>query len=109
MAKKKFDVLVNITVATTISDVEAENEEQAETIARNWIGDDYMHYVKQAEMLADYEVVEVNQQDGGEDTDEEDDVTSAADTICGVCRYRSETTCEQCPVRKTIDNYRANN
>ena len=66
MAKKKFDVLVNITVATTIEGVEAENEEQAETIARNWIGDDYMHYVKRAEMLADYEVVETHEQDEDE-------------------------------------------
>lgn len=109
MAKKKFDVLVNITVATTIEDVEAENEKQAETIVDNYIGDNWEGYVRQAEMYVDSEVVEVNEQDGGEDTDEENDVTSAADTICGVCRYRSETTCEQCPVRKTIDNYRANN
>ena len=108
MEKKKFDVLVNITVATTVYDVEAENDEQAETIAKNYIGDDYTYYLKEADMLVDYEVVEVNEQDGG-DTDEEDEVTSAADTICGVCRYRSESTCEQCPVRKTIDNYHANN
>ncbi len=71
MAKKKFDVLVNITVATTISDVEAENEEQAETIARNWIGDDYMHYVREAEMYVDSEVVETTET--SEDDDEADD------------------------------------
>lgn len=69
MEKKKFDVLVNITVATTISDVEAENEEQAETIARNWIGDDYMHYVREAEMYVDSEVVETTE------TSEDDDTT----------------------------------
>ena len=51
-------MLVNITVAVKIDDVEAETEEQAETIAKNWIGDDYMHYVRQADMMADYEVVE---------------------------------------------------
>lgn len=58
MTKKKWNVLVNITVAVKIDDVEAETEEQAETIAKNWVGDDYMHYVRQADMLADYEVVE---------------------------------------------------
>lgn len=72
MGKKKFDVLVNITVATTIEDVEAENEKQAETIADNYIGDNWEGYVRQAEMYVDSEVVEVNEQDGG-DTDEEDD------------------------------------
>lgn len=58
MAKKKWNVLVNVTVAVKIDDVEAETEEQAETIAKNWVGDDYMHYVRQADMMADYEVVE---------------------------------------------------
>ena len=67
MEKKKFDVLVNITVATTVCDVEAENKEQAENCAKNYIGDDYMYYVKDADMLVDYEVVEVNEQDTDED------------------------------------------
>lgn len=58
MAKKKWNVLMNITVAVKIDDVEAETEERAETIAKNWVGDDYMCYVRQADMLADYEVVE---------------------------------------------------
>ena len=61
MGKKKWNVLVNITVAVIIDDVEAETEEQAETIAKNWIGDDYMYYVKQADILADYEVVETKE------------------------------------------------
>lgn len=71
MKKKTFKVLVNITVATTIEDVEAMNEGQAETIAKDWIADDYMHYVRQADMLADYEVVDVNEQDGEDDVDDE--------------------------------------
>ena len=44
--KKKFQVLVNITMSNTI-EVEAENEEQAETIAKNWLRDYPCHYANE--------------------------------------------------------------
>lgn len=91
MTKKKFNVLVNITVATTISDVEAENEEQAETIADNYIGDDWERYVREAEMYVDSEVVEVNEQDGGEDTDEDGEVERLAEAYNALtCAQKDE-------------------
>lgn len=91
MAKKKFDVLVNITVATTIEDVEAENEKQAKTIADNYIGDNWEGYVREAEMYVDSEVVEVNEQDGGEDTDEEDEVERLAEAYNALtCAQKDE-------------------
>lgn len=46
--KKKFEVTVNITMSNTIS-VEAENEEQAEAIAQNWMDDDPYLYASEAE------------------------------------------------------------
>ncbi len=30
----------------------------------------------------------------------------AVDIVCGDCNYRSEDTCETCPVRKTWDDMR---
>ena len=35
-----------------------------------------------------------------------DKFIDAVDTVCGICYSRSEETCENCPVRFTVDNYK---
>lgn len=60
--KKKFNVTVHITMWNTI-EVEAENDEQAETIAGNWLGDDPYYYAKEdnGAHCEDYFVVEARE------------------------------------------------
>ena len=48
---KKFNVSVDITVSATV-EVEAANEEEAKNIARNYVGDDYQYYCREAESMA---------------------------------------------------------
>ncbi len=42
------------------------------------------------------------------DKKEFDEFINAVDVVCGECIERSETTCDNCPVRKSVDYYNAN-
>ena len=57
---KKFNVSVDITVSATV-EVEATNAEEAKTIARNYVGDDYQYYCREAESMASCEVTGVEE------------------------------------------------
>lgn len=56
---KKFNVDVDITMSCRI-EVDAESEEQAKTIAQNWIGDDPWQYVRDGHYIS-HEFEEVSE------------------------------------------------
>lgn len=39
------------------------------------------------------------------DKKELDEFITAVDVVCGCCTERNEDTCENCPVRKSVDFY----
>ena len=62
---KKFVVDMDITMSKRIY-VYAENEEEAETIANNWIGDDPYFYAKSADAYVGCEISDVYEEEEDE-------------------------------------------
>lgn len=58
---KNYAVSVDITMSKTIH-VDAENEESAKTIVKNWIADDPYYYAKEADCYVSSEVVDINEE-----------------------------------------------
>lgn len=70
---KKFAVDMDITMSKRIY-VDAENEEEAETIVNNWVGDDPYFYAKSADAYVGHEISDVYEEEedesgSGEKTD----------------------------------------
>ncbi len=59
---KNYNVVVNVTMAVTVT-VQAENEDQAETIASNYVADSPENYINNDGHFVDSEVVDVNETD----------------------------------------------
>ena len=73
---KKFVVDMDITMSKRIY-VDAENEEEAETIVNNWVGDDPYYYAKSADAYVGHEISDVYEE-------EEDESGSGEKTACFV-------------------------